>query len=743
MKGGLGSYDGVPSPPVRSPRMFRTPVLSLLFVAVVACSTVLCQPAMTNTGLIRSSAYREGETQDALALLMVQETTTTGDLNGNGLLGDIIPHVFDPEQGFPVSLGIAAREGRVSPDGLVISLMISEFTDGVDLNGDGDLIDSVAHVLDRRTSDGILNLGIAVNAAPIIVGEQLLCVVDEDGQGRTDLNQDQDRLDHILHVYDVPTKTLTNLRVFVFELEPRFSLVSPGAPIPIMVREDGRDLNGDRDGNDQVLHLFDGALFNVRLAVDRVFSSPLFIIATVMEGRQGNQDLNGDGDTQDHLLYFIDKGDPAQAINLGVSYGFGDPPIFTEQAIYFPVAESMEEQDLNGDGDFLDLGVLHFDPSSGAIQNVGVSYDHLGIYGHDSGLLFAVKESDEGASDLNGDGDLVDAVFHTYEATSGMVRNTGLTGRLFSNVTDTGQVSDGLLLSVREFDVTSDLNRDGDIFDNVLHWLPSTKVSPVNLGLAGVVRCVTERGAILLVDEANQGMQDLNLDGDIDDDVAFGLNFATREVASLGLGMGSSFTCLGDGRLHVIPVSETRANDLNGDGDRNDVVFLTFDFLGCPRAGNVNAGAGAITDVLFVNGSAGSGRERVVEYSVLLPLEIRMKRPPSVSVSRVAPYAVYAWLEVPSRSTQRRLPFGMGVSCQVMPISFETTRPNIIWNNAGKDRVLGRSDLPSSPAPNTFVFVENVRRFATVFLQGLIFDPGSQASVQASITNGILMRPVQ
>lgn len=186
---------------------------------------------------------------------------------------------------------------------------------------------------------------------------------------------------------------------------------------------------------------------------------------------------------------------------------------------------------------------------------------------------------------------------------------------------------------------------------------------------------------------------------------------------------------------------------LQGDGRIPDTgaVYL-FPIDGCPisacLAGTVNAGGGNLREVLLLNGDGG-GPDGEVDYCVLQPLELRMLRPPAVPPSEAAPFAVYAWPGRPQRQDLRLLPFGIGCTAMPTPLSFGSPQPSVIWNNAGRNNLLGRATRPSQPAPSIFYRRERTLESVGVFtVQGLIYDPAALASIPASVTNGIIARPV-
>jgi len=154
------------------------------------------------------------------------------------------------------------------------------------------------------------------------------------------------------------------------------------------------------------------------------------------------------------------------------------------------------------------------------------------------------------------------------------------------------------------------------------------------------------------------------------------------------------------------------------------------------RAGTVNAGAGGVVDVLFVNGGAG-GRERRIGLRVDEPIVARLEAPPLATGD--VPYAMYLWRTAAGPTTARVLPFGFGVTCLPTPISGGAPAPSEIWNTTGRRR-LGVATRSAPRAPATlFRLPRGAGAPAVFYLQGLIADPGSAGERPASVTNGILV----
>jgi len=157
----------------------------------------------------------------------------------------------------------------------------------------------------------------------------------------------------------------------------------------------------------------------------------------------------------------------------------------------------------------------------------------------------------------------------------------------------------------------------------------------------------------------------------------------------------------------------------------------------CAR-GNVNAGAGAPTDVLFVNEDVGDA-DRVVVLAESDSLRIFMAAPPSIIV---APFALYAWLGWPAAGGPEFSIPGVGRTCFPTPLSPAAPSPVRIWNNTGRRR-LGVPSRASVPAPSTVVDSPRGVPGAgarSVFLQGIIADPATNGTRGASVTNGIFLR---
>lgn len=198
--------------------------------------------------------------------------------------------------------------------------------------------------------------------------------------------------------------------------------------------------------------------------------------------------------------------------------------------------------------------------------------------------------------------------------------------------------------------------------------------------------------------------------------------FASKAPVQVGAGYPTVADIDADGRPDL--VAPTRTYGIS-------VLRNRTGYFDC-RLGTVNDGAGATTDVLFVNGSAGHGDLRKVVVDASGPLEISMDAAPADAQSK---YALYAWLDAPDNLTVNALPFSVGTMCRMTPLG-DPRRLKKIWNNTGKT-ALGESDFPAPLAP-AIVFERNPLGIpATFFLQAIITDSGSASPKNASATNGV------
>jgi len=212
-----------------------------------------------------------------------------------------------------------------------------------------------------------------------------------------------------------------------------------------------------------------------------------------------------------------------------------------------------------------------------------------------------------------------------------------------------------------------------------------------------------------------------------------------------GLSFGSTPTVLPVGRRPVL----MQSRDLNGDGPPELVVaHYASDDLGLLinerrlrqiMAGNVNQGAGAVTDVLFVNGQVGDVR-REVRVPLNQSMTVRMEGPPAGPVP--AGFVLYALASAPGVNGVTAQPGGLGNFAFSTPLTGGGSRLIVLVNNLGHFPSLGRQtiDREIPLAPVTVVRrAQGFSRPALVTLQAFIADFGSRSGHPISITNAIVL----
>lgn len=463
------------------------------------------------------------------------------DLNGDGDGTDRVLHLVDAATGAATNLRLSVTgyfdtgtEDRLRERAGTFACELSEDGDQ-DLNGDGDKTDVVLGLglLGPRSRLRPRTPGLArLSATPLLAtgdlpsqdatlmaldDDFLLFGVDELYQGGTDLNGDGDAVDFsVLHLVETRTGALRNLGIsgnFIGLGEGFLAFRSPEA-------SEGRDLNGDGDLLDEVLHCYDtatGVLTDLGLAVDAVLTSGPLVAGLVSEAGQG-VDLNGDGDTLDSVPFVYEHAAgvttmlPLAALEVHPAGG----------GMLVLVSEARQGEDLNGDGDLLDDVLHRYWVATGTTTNEGLVVSPGTL---DRGARFVALRISEplNALDFNGDGDLLDNVHFVYDGALDTLVNTGFNGRSVQVHRESGPY---MALGASESGV--DLNGDGDGTDTVALVYDGTNGSLINTGLAVLglnpLGDVGLRGNKLLVpvSEVNQGSTDLNGDGDAyDSRVAF------------------------------------------------------------------------------------------------------------------------------------------------------------------------------------------------------------------------------
>jgi len=433
---------------------------------------------------------------DLVSFLVQESAQGNADLNGDGDTDDSVVHVYHLATGAVVNTGLAS--GRLIP-GDHLAFGVPEAGQGLtDLNGDGDMLDVVIHVYERG-SGAAVNLGLAGDVGPS-TGPRIGFEVWETSQG-ADLNGDGDLLDRVAHIYFVEGGATANFQVAVARV-PR----SRGGQVFLSVSEAGQqdtDLNGDGDALDLVPHVygrFGAILQNLRVAE---FAPPAFgdqgAVFTVSEAEQGGQDLNGDGDTDDAVVHSFHFSS-GTLTNLGLAgSGFRVAPggVISGNRFAFVVPEFHEGgTDLNFDGDTEDDVLYLAELFPGTVESTGFAVTGT-VSVTETAALYAVSEAAQGGTDLNGDGDATDRVPHFRSfapagSTVNLRRGTSFTNALGPEIA---------IVPVLEAAEGRDLNGDLDAVDAVMHVVRMPSVEScgdgtVNLGAGPAADVLRINGAV-------------------------------------------------------------------------------------------------------------------------------------------------------------------------------------------------------------------------------------------------------
>ena len=338
----------------------------------------------------------------------VEESQQGGiDLNGDGDAKDTIAHVFDYETGTVENLALPVTGVRVV-DG-VAYLSVMERGHRQDLNGDGDLVDRVGHVY-RHSESSVTNTRLAEDGveSPVMGSDHIVIHVDEEAQGGTDLNGNGVVGESVHHAFDISSSVSTNLRTT--RRTSRWNRVVDGRFVSIT--PEPRDVNGDGDTDDTVARIIDlrtKRMSFVPASVLRFDAMGRTLVLLLSETGDG-KDWNGDGDTTDNVVGTYDMVS-RRLRSLGLAGEFR----VSEEVLLVSAYETWQGNlDLNGDSDSLDPVLHYVSLPSGRSTNLGIAAITYGVHaswGEELGLI-PVRERLQGGEDLNGDGDSIDDVYY-------------------------------------------------------------------------------------------------------------------------------------------------------------------------------------------------------------------------------------------------------------------------------------------------------------------------------------------
>jgi hypothetical protein len=233
--------------------------------------------------------------------------------------------------------------------------------------------------------------------------------------------------------------------------------------------------------------------------------------------------------------------------------------------ITFTVSEGWLSEDLNGDGDTDDRFIWYYDVSTELTFNATTI---LGAYASKDGDIIAFETWEEwDGIDLNGDGDTADPVIRYYNMSTETITNTTAVGHEVS--------VDGNIIAFCTFesDVGEDLNGDGDASDRVIRYYDISSGILTNTADDGEFPSVEGNIIAFETYEADFG-EDLNGDGDTEDvviryyDISTG---ATINTAAVG-----DYASVDADMIAFYTYESSVDEDLNGDGDKTDSVIRYY-----------------------------------------------------------------------------------------------------------------------------------------------------------------------
>jgi len=403
---------------------------------------------------------------DGLVAFAVGERDQGGaDLDGDGVADERVLHVYDAAANRLVNTGLAAPS-RIFLGGGRVAWFDDESAG--DRNGDGDRLDlAVLQILDP-VSGATLDTGLATaGTAPLAAADAWLVLVPEVLQGGLDLDGDGDVFDIVAHRIDAATGAVQNLGLAVLDPRDVTASTRPAGQeaFALLAAEDTGDANGDGDVFDRfpvVLDARTGVFFAPAVAaVKAVFVGRLLAFLAPEDG--DGRDLDGDGDLADLVVFTLDAG-TGELVNLGLD---AVDLVASDELLLIARPEAGVGIDWNLDGDLDDVVVHDFDPFTRTAQNTGIAAA-AALGATRAEILLLASEAGEGL-DLNADGDALDQVFLLFDRArrSGASLNLagGADSARFGSLTSTGR----LVLLADENAQGLDLDQDGDLFDLVLH----------------------------------------------------------------------------------------------------------------------------------------------------------------------------------------------------------------------------------------------------------------------------------
>jgi len=345
-----------------------------------------------------------------------KEAIARKDLNGDGDALDDVLSVYDPATKQVESLGMDCEGGYLAAGDWILTRTTELHQGNKDLNGDSDALDEVAQLYQISTKKWT-NTTLESSGAVALSPKLAIVGVDEKKQGNKDLNGDKDVMDQVAYVWDLTSASADAVDHITNTGQDCSGGVAADGEIASFVTSEAaqgaQDLNMDQDAEDDVAQVYQLSTKQVtntaRDASGGIAAGAGKVAFVCSEIAQGNRDLNTDKDADDDVLMVYDVA--AHKI-LNVRYTVDGDLSCAEGTLAWRVLESDQfNRDLNRDGDTDDSVVFVMDLDKMTFASTGlVGGEYLCTTSR--GASFAVSELDQGDRDLNGDKDDDDDVTH-------------------------------------------------------------------------------------------------------------------------------------------------------------------------------------------------------------------------------------------------------------------------------------------------------------------------------------------
>ena len=354
----------------------------------------------------------------------LRESSIGRDANADGDLFDWVLHLYDLAAETTVNVGLAGAS-KLDPKSREL-FQAFEANQGQDMNGDGVLDAAIWHAIGTDGSATNLGVGQRIPMSIPLKGLPHADELDPSflpflvEEITSDLNGDGDQDDRVLQHWLHRSSTLENQAVAATSIIDGGVAANGERVTFVEIAEIKKDLNGDGDKFDSVLAVSRGPGHReiVPLALEQdvstlapaVRTQDLIAAFVVGESEQG-ADLNGDGDKQDELLHVLDG---ATGEVTPILWQVNVKSVAVVGNRVFAMRAESPANDWNGDGDSFDWVLFGYDLSTGQTTNYGLAYFNgvLGISAAGNALVVQVAEQAQGFTDLNGDGDASDTVVH-------------------------------------------------------------------------------------------------------------------------------------------------------------------------------------------------------------------------------------------------------------------------------------------------------------------------------------------